>query len=230
MKAVNILCIETANTVSSVAISKDGVLIAFNEVLEQNKAADKLHILVSELLDAHQLQFSDLSAIAISSGPGSYTGLRIATAAAKGYAYALNIPLIAIPTFQSMVYGVQHRYHQRNFDVYVPMIDARRMEAFTSFYNREGEMIKQYISIILDDNFNTMFDPQQKYLLFGNGSHKTKPLIQSDSIVVFDEFLPSAADQCLQAFVRYKNKNFEDIAYFEPYYSKEFHQNISSSR
>lgn len=220
---VYILCIETANAITSVAISKNGNCLAVKEIIESNKAADKLHLLTEDLLKEANLSFSQLHAIAISAGPGSYTGLRIAAAAAKGYCFALNIPLIAISTFEAMVIGIQERYHQLNFDEYMPMIDARRMEVFTSSFNKNGEIIKAFSSLIIDDNFENLLDKKKKYILFGNGAFKAMPTINVGTIIVYNNFIPSSEDLCLKAFSSFSKKTFEDIAYFEPKYTKTFY-------
>lgn len=217
-----ILCIETANAVTSAAISKNGECLVVKEVLESNKAADKLHVLIADLLAAAGLSFADLNAVAISAGPGSYTGLRIATAAAKGYCFSLDIPLISISTLEAMVEGIQTRYNQLGFDEYVPMIDARRMEVFTSFYTKEKELVKAFISLILDDTFEDLLDKKRKYLIFGNGAEKTKELIKTDNISFITGFIPSAQDLCYMAYSRFLDSKFENTAYFEPHYSKAF--------
>lgn len=218
-----ILCIETANAVTSVAISKNGQCFAIREVLEPNKAADKLHLLISELLTAAGLSFSDLNAVAISAGPGSYTGLRIAAAAAKGYCFSLDIPLISISTLEAMVYGVQTRYNRNDFDEYVPMIDARRMEVFTSFYNNKNEVTKTFPSLILDAIVENLFKSGKKYILFGNGAQKAKSLLTKDNVEFHDDFIPSAQDFCLLSFLSFNNKKFEEVTYFEPNYAKVFY-------
>lgn len=217
---IYILCIETANVVTSIAIAKNGACIALREIVEPNKAADQLHILVNELLAQTTLRLSDFNAIAISTGPGSYTGLRIAVAAAKGYCFALSIPLIAIPTFETMVEGIQKRYHQTEFDEFVPMIDARRMEVFTSFYDNKMTKTKSFSSLILDETFAQLFDTNKRYIVFGNGATKTIELLKDTSVCVFTEFIHSAQDLCLLSFSHFQNNNFEDVAYYEPNYSK----------
>jgi len=217
-----ILCIETANAVTSAAISKNGECLAVKEVLEPNKAADKLHILIADLLSAAGLSFADLNAVAISAGPGSYTGLRIATAAAKGYCFSLDIPLISISTLEAMVEGIQTRYNQLGFDEYVPMIDARRMEVFTSFYTKEKELLKAFTSLILDDTFEDLLDKNRKYLLFGNGAEKATDILKNDKVTLVSGFIPSAQDLCSMADASFQNEKFEDVAYFEPHYLKAF--------
>jgi tRNA threonylcarbamoyladenosine biosynthesis protein TsaB len=228
---VYILCIETANAVTSVAISKDGHCIALKEVLESNKAADTLHVLLNTLMTDSGISFSDLNAISISAGPGSYTGLRIAAAAAKGYCYSLDIPLIPVSTLEAMVNGIQTRYNQQEFDVYVPMIDARRMEVFTSFYNKNLQEVQHFNSLIIDENFKDLLEPEKKYLLFGNGAFKVVTTINVDTTIVFENFRPSAQDLCLLAFSSFIKNNFTDIAYFEPNYAKAFYstQNLKNN-
>jgi tRNA threonylcarbamoyladenosine biosynthesis protein TsaB len=218
-----ILCIETANAVTSIGIALNGECLCVKEVLESNKAADVLHTLIEELFVNASITFKDLNAIAISAGPGSYTGLRIAAAAAKGYCYALNIPLIAINTLQAMVHGIQTRYNHTNYDVYVPMIDARRMEVFTSFFSKNAEIIQSYTSLIIDTTSPNLFSDNNQYLLFGNGALKAKEIFTSPNIFIIDNFVPSSKDLFLQANLLYIQQRFENLAYFEPSYTKAFY-------
>jgi tRNA threonylcarbamoyladenosine biosynthesis protein TsaB len=221
--STNILCIETANGITSVAIAQDGICLLTKNIFEQNKAADTLHLLVTELLKETSLQLNQLNAIAISAGPGSYTGLRIAAAAAKGYCFALNIPLIAIPTLEAMVVGAKNRYQLTTYDFYFPMIDARRMEVFTSIFSHENKLVTSFVSLILDENFSNILIDEKKYCFFGNGANKLKHLNNFNQDNLFGEFIPSADDMCALAFQSLLNRNTEDIAYFEPAYFKAFH-------
>lgn len=223
-----ILCIETANAITSVAIAQNGNCIAHKTVLESNKAADTLHLLIEDLLQQTNLSFQQLNAIAISAGPGSYTGLRISTAAAKGFCIALNIPLIAVPTLQAMVVGIKNRYHQTAFDAYLPMIDARRMEVFTGIYANNLSNLKQDFNLIIENNWTTILEAEKKYCLFGNGANKTISTINVDTIVVYENFIPSSEDLCLLAFQRYTNNMLEDVAYFEPQYIKPFYSTLKN--
>ncbi|HRH56114.1 MAG TPA: tRNA (adenosine(37)-N6)-threonylcarbamoyltransferase complex dimerization subunit type 1 TsaB [Chitinophagales bacterium] len=220
---VYILCIETANAVTSVAISKDGSSLSTKEIFEPNKAAATLHLLIEDLLAETKLTFQQLHAVAVSAGPGSYTGLRIATAAAKGYCYALGIPLIAVSTLESMVKGVQTRYKMNDFDEYVPMIDARRMEVFTSFFNKSGEKTKAFSNLVIDENFEDLFYKDKKYLIFGNGAFKVSGKVDSESAIIYDEFISSAVDLCQLSFSKFVKSQYEDMAYFEPNYTKQVH-------
>jgi len=221
--SIYILCIETANAVTSVAISKNGNCLHSLDILEPNKAADTLHTLIKQLLEESKLTFTNIHAVAISAGPGSYTGLRIAAAAAKGFCYALDIPLIAISTLQAMVHGVQTRYHQTNFDEYVPMIDARRMEVFTSFFSKDLTTTFALPSLIIDENAEKLFHPEKKYLLFGNGANKTVNTIIVNTIVVMNDFQHCSKDLCLLALTAYNKKETVSLAYFEPNYTKAFY-------
>jgi len=220
---VYILCIEVAQSVTSLAVSKNGECISIREVLETNKAADKIHLLTAEVLSAVGLSFNDLHAVAISSGPGSYTGLRIAASAAKGYCFALDIPLIAVPTLPAMTVGIQNRYQQTAFDVFVPMIDARREEVYTSFYNSGLDCIQEFSSLVLDAASIHLFPPDKTYLLFGSGAAKSNKHVEAGHIHVFDEFVPSAKDICQLAYSGFTARKFEDTAYFEPNYAKAFY-------
>lgn len=222
-----ILCIETANAITSVAISKNGKCLHAKHILESNKAADVLHVLIEELLQETSLHFNQLDAVAISAGPGSYTGLRIAASAAKGFCYSLNIPLIAIPTLEAMAFGVMNRYQQNNFDFYFPMIDARRMEVFTTLFYTDLTIEKEFTSLIIDDEFEKIIKNNKKYLAFGNGAFKIKSIFNSTNIVHFEDFTPSAEDLCLLAFQQFTKSNFEDIAYFEPNYYKAFYTTLT---
>lgn len=222
-----ILCIETANGVTSVALSREGVCVAKQEIQQQNKTADSFHLLTQALLEETGLGFSDLKAVAISAGPGSYTGLRIAVAAAKGYCFSLDIPLIAVPTLQAMAFGLRVRYGIVDTDIYVPMIDARRMEVYLSCYNDKLELSRHYSSYIIDENFDQLFDTPARYTLFGNGAEKSRKYTSCDQITFFDNFVPSAEDMCVLAYERFQSRHFEDVAYYEPDYAKPYYTTAS---
>ena len=226
-KAVYILCIETANAVTSVSIAENEICLQTKDILEPNRAADVLHILIEQLLAENNLSFADLDAVAISAGPGSYTGLRIATAAAKGYCFALDIPLIAVSTLIAMVQGIQTRYQQTDFDVFVPMIDARRMEVFTAFYAKDLTVLNSFPSLIIDEQILNLFHTGKKYLLFGNGADKANSILKMENISINSDFVPSSKDLCLTAFSAYNSKIFEELAYFEPNYTKAFYTTAS---
>jgi tRNA threonylcarbamoyladenosine biosynthesis protein TsaB len=222
-KAVYILCIETANAVTSVSIAENENCLYTKDILEPNRAADVLHVLIEQLLAETNLSFADIDAVAVSGGPGSYTGLRIATATAKGYCFALDIPLIAVSTLMAMTHGIQTRYQQTNFDVFVPMIDARRLEVFTAFYSKDLTALNSFPCLIIDEQILNLFHTGKKYLLFGNGAEKANPILKTENISINRDFVPSSIDLCFPAFSAFNSKNFEELAYFEPDYTKPFY-------
>lgn len=222
-KNPTILCIETSQHITSVAISHSGNCTALKEIHQPNQAGEQLHVLINQLLESSGLKFDDLNAIAISGGPGSYTGLRIAAATAKGYCYALGIPLIAIPTLTAMTAGIVNRYHQTATEVLVPMIDARRMEVFTAFYDRQCNQLQSFSSFIINEDTGTIFDANSTYLLFGSGASKAFNFLKLDHVHLMEEFIHSASDLCGLAQSKFDKHQFEDIAYYEPDYAKPFY-------
>ena len=146
--------------------------------------------------------------------------MRIAAAAAKGYCFALGIPLIAISTLEAMVIGVQTRYKMKDFDEFIPMIDARRMEVFASFFNKSREVTRSFSGLIVDEDFENLLDKDKKYIIFGNGAFKVSGKVNTERIAIYEEFVPSSEDMCQLSFLKFTKSQFEDIAYFEPNYTK----------
>lgn len=223
MPDVLLLHIEAAYGNTSFAISKNGICTDVLFSAQSNQTADVAHTLVQQILDKNKLKFSDLNAVSVSSGPGSYTGLRIAAAMSKGICFAQNLPLIAIPTLKAMAYGCIHRYGQTGYDWYIPMIDARRMEVFTTYYNQDLKAEKSFSSLILDEEWLAGLGCEKKIIFFGNGINKLQLPDEFKDILLFHDFIISAEDQSLLAFQRYTARQFEDIAYFEPNYFKAFY-------
>lgn len=213
-----ILCIETTSHNCSVALAREGRLVALKEERpEQGYGhAEQLHVFIDSLLKEHDVHPSALQAIAVSQGPGSYTGLRIGVSAAKGLAHALNKPLIAVDTLRMMYETVRINHAA---DIYIPMIDARRMEVYTKSLNAQGQEISQTAAVILDDTFFNAY--QGRVLVFGEGSEKAIPLFHEHCIHV-DGVYPSASMMLAQATHAFEESKFEDVAYFEPFYLKEF--------
>ena len=212
-----ILNIETATKNCSVALAKEGKTIACKEIAEQNFShAEKLHVFIEELLAENQLQFSDLSAIAVSQGPGSYTGLRIGVSSAKGLCYALNIPLIAIDTLQLLAKQIQIEN-----GIILPMIDARRMEVFTAFYDKNQNQIRNVQAEIIDEN---SYDEIEEVLhLVGDGTAKFKNILVNEKFVFHPNVIyPSANEMSDLSFEKFQKQEFVDVAYFEPFYLKDF--------
>jgi tRNA threonylcarbamoyladenosine biosynthesis protein TsaB len=210
-----ILHIETATTTCSVALSENDKLLHKVEKTERNIHASALTVYIQELLDFAEKDFKDLAAIAVSMGPGSYTGLRIGVSTAKGLCYALDIPLIAINTLSC--YSVTHH------TLFCPMIDARRMEVYSAVFNDKKQVIKETAAVIVDENsFKELLDKQIVYF-FGDGAAKCEEILGKHlNTRLIDDFENSAADMVSLAYQKFKEKQFEDVAYFEPYYLKDY--------
>lgn len=213
-----ILCLETATTNCSVALAKDGVLLALKE---DNSAkyshAEKLHVFIEELLAENKLNISQLDAIAVSKGPGSYTGLRIGVSTAKGLCFSLAIPLIAIPTLTSLAAQVKIEAGK-----IVSMLDARRMEVYSAIYDPNLNQVRETKAQILDENAFREYLDKEKLVFIGSGVEKFKGICEHLNAVFVEGKLPSAREMCELAESRYKKSDTEDVAYFEPYYLKDF--------
>ena len=213
-----ILSIETTTTNCSVALSRDGETIVLKEDYSGSYShAERLHVYIDEVLKEAQITPASLTAIAVSKGPGSYTGLRIGVSAAKGLCYALNIPLIAIATLDALAHQVKI-----NEGVIVSMLDARRLEVYSAIYNFKHEQIRATQAQILDEQaFKDYLEKANVYFV-GNGVEKTKGLITHPNAVFIENKLPSAEQMGMLAYHKYKHNEIEDVAYFEPYYLKDF--------
>lgn len=213
-----ILCIETSTTNCSVTLAKDGRILHTREYNAENYShAEKLHAFIQEVLGASALSFQDLEAVAISKGPGSYTGLRIGVSAAKGLCFALDIPLISIETLAI----VAQPHLTQGTDFIVPMIDARRMEVYTSVYNPAFEKLSSTEAKILNA---ASFEPlltKGKVLFVGTGTEKFRKICRHPH-AYFKTDYPSSKFMVKLAEECYNQGKFEDTAYFEPYYLKDF--------
>ena len=212
-----ILNIETATKNCSVALAKDGQTIAIREIATQNFShAEKLHVFIEELLEETNLKLQDLSAIAASQGPGSYTGLRIGVSAAKGLCYALSIPLIAVDTLELLARKIEIQS-----GIIVPMIDARRMEVFCAFFDSKYAKIKETKAEIIDETSYQEI-PETLHLI-GDGAMKFKDILTDAKFKYYPEIeFPSAAEMAPVSFQKFQNNQLEDVAYFEPFYLKDF--------
>jgi tRNA threonylcarbamoyladenosine biosynthesis protein TsaB len=212
-----ILNIETATKNCSVALSKAGKTLAIIELAEQNFShAEKLHVFIEELFLETNLKLQDLNAVAVSQGPGSYTGLRIGVSAAKGLCYALSIPLIALDTMEILA-----RKIQVNSGFIIPMIDARRLEVFSAFFDSIFTKIRATRAEVIDEN---SYQEESEILhLIGDGAMKFKEILTDEKFHYYPEIqFPSAAEMGLISFQKFQNSQFEDVAYFEPFYLKDF--------
>jgi len=213
-----ILNIETATTNCSVSVAKNGKTLAHKDDYSQGFShAEKLHLYIDEVLKQSNTSANSLDAIAVSKGPGSYTGLRIGVSAAKGLCFALDKPLISVPTLDALARQVNA------VDGYVvPMLDARRMEVYSAVFNASFIQIRKTQAQILDETSFNEYLMETKVHFIGTGVEKTKGLIDHENAVFIEDKLPSSTDMSNLSYVKYKEGSYEDVAYFDPYYLKDF--------
>lgn len=214
-----ILCLETTTTNCSVAIAKDGELIGFKEDMGLNYShAERLHTYIEEVLLQAEIKQSQLDAIAVSKGPGSYTGLRIGVSSAKGLCFALNIPLISTNTLKALALQAKGEAIQN----IIPVLDARRMEVYSAIYSSEFEELRDIKAQVVDEKSFASALAQGKTVFIGNGAEKLKPVITHKNAFFQTEALPSAREMAVLAEAKHKIGDTEDVAYFEPFYLKDF--------
>ncbi len=219
-----ILNIETSTQVCSVCISKDSNVLAIKESNDQKSHARLLTTFIDQALKESNYTFDDLDAVAVSKGPGSYTGLRIGVSTAKGICYAKDLPLIAINTLESMANGVvsEEDFEKDENNILVPMIDARRMEVYSAFFNSKGEFLREVKAEIIDENSYSNILKKQKMIFFGDGSSKITETIKHENAIFIENFNPSSRFMASISHQYFKNSKFENVAYFEPFYLKDF--------
>jgi tRNA threonylcarbamoyladenosine biosynthesis protein TsaB len=216
-----ILLLETATTTCSVALAQNGRIIALKEVNERNIHASHITLFIDEVMLNAEKKYSDLQAVAISKGPGSYTGLRIGVSTAKGLCYALDIPLIGIDTIEAMASGLINSIEIPDSGLLIPMVDARRMEVYTGIYRKDLSVVEPVSAKIIDlDSFNEY--KEQEIFLFGDGAGKFKELFADQNYINFIDFATSASHLNFLALNNFQNAEFENLAYFEPFYLKDF--------
>ncbi len=225
-----ILNLETATAVCSVALAENGTVIAFRESTEGRRHADQITLFIQECMEESGKTLRDLDAVAVSMGPGSYTGLRIGVATAKGLCYTLGISLIGINTLEIMAVGNKN---QRTDTTWLcPMIDARRMEVYCALFDEQLSYQKQTAAEIINaDSFNAFLKTQAIHF-FGDGAAKCQALLEHQGKASFDgSFTTSARYMASLAHSKHSAPNFksEDIAYFEPFYLKDFYSPAHSS-
>ena len=218
-----ILHIDTSTDVCSVCLASNGKLISKRETGIERSHASILTVFIEELLEDSTGDNRSLDAIAVSMGPGSYTGLRIGVSAAKGICYGANIPLIAIPTLEAICIGALQCFTDLEDDaLLVPMIDARRMEVYMAVYDMQMKNIEDTSALIIDkDSFRDLLASHVIYL-FGTGAEKLKYSLTHKNIRFPGKLEMSSEYMIELALQRFKDKHFEDVAYFEPYYLKDF--------
>ena len=213
-----ILNLETATTNCSVSVARDGQLLAIHEENSKDYShSEQLHLFIESVLQEAQLSMQDIEAVAVSKGPGSYTGLRIGVAAAKGLCFALDIPLISTPTLESLA-----RQLHITEGFLIPMLDARRMEVYATVLDAKFQTVRETRAEIIQENSFADYSAKGNVYLLGSGALKCKEVLSHPNIEFHDDLVPSAREMALMSHQRFERGVFEDLAYFEPYYLKEF--------
>ena len=222
----NFLLIETATRVCSVALSSDGKLLALRESNDKNSHSATVTVFIDEVMRQAEMPFGQLDAVVVSMGPGSYTGLRIGVSTAKGICYAMDKPLIAISTLQSMAAGAIKGTPSLGTPspfLLCPMIDAKRMEVYTSLYHPDLSTFREIRAEIIHENSFAEELATHQVWFFGDGAAKYKPVLGPHPNARFmDDFQPTASHMISLAEEKFRHAAFEDVVYFEPYYLKDF--------
>ena len=216
-----ILNIETTSTICSVCLAKDGVLLDYRQDPQGNSHARVLTVFIDELMKQNKLQLSDLDAVAVSAGPGSYTGLRIGTSVAKGLCYALNKPLIAVPTLLSMAVGMAARANDKTAS-YMPALDARRMDIYTAVFDAAGNEVLSTRAVTVNAAFEKELEQFENLFVFGTGAAKCKDIFTSQPVSFIDDLNSDAKLLIPVSEAKALKQQYEDLAYYEPFYLKEF--------
>lgn len=220
-----ILYIESSTLTCSVAISRNGDMLALQESHDQSYAhSEKLVVYIDEVIKQAKLKPSDLDAVCVSKGPGSYTGLRIGVSAAKGLCYGLGIPLLSVGSLESMAYLAKTNFENDLADVsfLCPMIDARRMEVYMQLFDAGLNQLQAVSAEIIDEQSFVSELEKGRVVFLGDGAAKCKEIIQHTNAIFLDDFKTSASGMIPLAESKFTNQQFEDVAYFEPYYLKDF--------
>lgn len=225
-----ILNIETSTTVCSVSISENGTCKCFRENFNGNNHSELIGVFVQEVLSEAGLKPQDLDAVALSIGPGSYTGLRIGTSFAKGLCYGTDIPLITIPTLKIIAQNAKEKYNIEDDALLCPMIDARRMEVYCCVYDSKLNEVHATEPQIIDENSFADILKDKKVYFFGNGAAKCKQYITSENAIFLDEVYPLATSMIALSEGAFAGKDFADVAYFEPFYLKAAHVTMPKNK
>lgn len=221
-----VICIETATNLCSVALCDNAGVISLMESNDFKSHASMLTVFIDEVLKEQGIRARDLEAVAVGKGPGSYTGLRIGVSVAKGIAYAASVPLIGVETTLSMFWGMagEKELHtgESGKTLFCPMIDARRMEVYNAVYDSHGKVEKEISADIIDENSFAEIPESIKIIFFGDGASKCKGVIKRKNIYFADDFRISASHMQKPVYQAIENRKFEDVAYFEPFYLKDF--------
>ena len=224
--ASTILNIETSTKNCSVSLSENGKLIAHKEINDGNYShAENLHPFIDAVLQSAIKTFKDLTAIAVSKGPGSYTGLRIGVSAAKGLSFALDIPLLSVNTLTVLAYRASAKS-----GVIIPVLDARRMEVYQAVYDKNYDLLENTNAVVVDANTYDKYLSNGKVHFLGDAVEKIKPIIEHPNAVFMENQFPSAKEMASLSYKKLQKQEFEDVAYFEPFYLKDFIAIKSSKR
>ncbi|MBI3500485.1 MAG: tRNA (adenosine(37)-N6)-threonylcarbamoyltransferase complex dimerization subunit type 1 TsaB [Bacteroidetes bacterium] len=218
-----ILCLETSTKICSVALGQNGNVVALKESSEEKYShAENLTVYIQEVCSQAKISLKDIDAVAVSKGPGSFTGLRIGVSTAKGLCYALEKPLIGINSLEAIAAGQVKSQKSKVKSLFAPMIDAKRMEVYCAVYDKELNEIKKTSAEIIDENSFSGLLGKNKIYFFGDGSAKCKSQIKHSNAVFIDDATPSAEFMIPIAKKYFLENKFEDLAYYEPFYLKDF--------
>ncbi len=222
-----LLNIETSTEVCSVALARDGIVVCSRENLTGQHHAELLTVYINEVLNECRIVKGQIDAVAVSGGPGSYTGLRIGVSAAKGFCYASGLPLIALSSLEAMASFVirnlsDYQYPEKENLLFCPMIDARRMEVYTAFYDRRGSQVREIKADIIDHQSYLSYLEQNTVFFFGNGAFKCRDSISHPNALFIDGISTSAKSMATLSERAFQLRKFVDVAYYEPFYLKDF--------
>ncbi len=217
-----ILNFDTSTKICSVALTEEEKILSFRENNEGRNHASLLTVFIDEVLKEAGKSASELDAIAVSKGPGSYTGLRIGISTAKGMAYALDIPVMAIPTLKIMAHGYLSLHSVEENTLLCPMIDARRMEVYTEFYTRNLKVFREAGADIIEPHSYRDIRKDHKMIFFGDGAAKCQNVLEGKEIIIDKTYNISSLHMPLLSKEYFEQRNFENVAYFEPFYLKDF--------
>ncbi len=227
---MTILHIETSTTICSVALSNNSKLLYSKYDDNGMNHAEKLSPFIDEALKVAKEKELKLDAISVSSGPGSYTGLRIGVSTAKGLCYGFGIPFISVDTLEILAIQVNKNNEIENNSLLCPMLDARRMEVYTKMMRKDFQTIQKTTPKIIDETSFSDVLKENKVYFFGNGANKCQEVIKSENAIFIDDISPLAENMIPLAEEKFRNKEFEDVAYFEPSYLKEFQATTPKKR
>jgi tRNA threonylcarbamoyladenosine biosynthesis protein TsaB len=215
-----ILCLETATQICSVALCREGRVAYLKETDEPNAHSRVLAILIRDILEEAGIRAEELDAVAVSKGPGSYTGLRIGVSAAKGLSYGRDLPLISVPSLASLAAGAMAL--EPGADLYGPMIDAKRMEVYSALFDKDGKEVLKTDARIVDERSFSDFLPNHRILFFGDGADKCRSVLTHPNALFHKTIRASASYMARLVQEKFNAADFEDNAYFEPFYLKDF--------